>query len=124
HGLAWLSVGALLTNVAAVALWVRDYFVLRPRLEPRGRIYGSADSAVGVLLGLFVGFLGLYGLFAPAGSRGLNGGIFPEVLSAFSLRSFGAFYFSVSLALVPLFFVRGIDNTMSHLFASWGLLGS
>lgn len=119
HWLAWLYVAALATNIAAVALWARDYLAARPEFKPIGRIYGAADLAIGVGAGLFVAFLGLYGLFA---ARGHGGGIFPEVLSAFSVRSFGAFYLSVSLGLVPLFFVRGTDNTMSHLFASWGLL--
>ena len=119
HWLAWLYIAALTTNIAAVALWGRDYFVLGPEIKPVGRIYGPADFALGAGAGLFVAFLGLYGLFA---ARGHGGGIFPEVLSPFSVRSFGAFYLSVSLGLVPLLFVRGVDNTMSHLFASWGLL--
>jgi hypothetical protein len=71
---------------------------------------------------LLVGFLGLYGLTAVPGMRGLNAGIFPELLTPFSLRAFGAFYLALALAVVPLLWVRGRDNLLTHGFAAYGLI--
>ena len=122
HWLGWLYLAALLINLAAVAAWARDYVVLRPACPPIGRRIKPFDVAISLPLVLFVCFLGFYGLFAPPGSPGTNGGIFPEVLSPFSLRSFGAFYLSVGVSLLLVYFLRGVDNAMSHLFASWPLL--
>jgi hypothetical protein len=71
---------------------------------------------------LLVGFLGLYGLLAPQGARGLSGGIFPETISMFSLRAFGAFYLSIALAPLLLLATRDFDMTLSHMALSWGAL--
>jgi hypothetical protein len=122
HWLGWLYVVTLAVNVVAVAVWLRDIVVLRPKIEALGRSSGPGELAVGVLFILFVGFLGLYGLFAPPGGRGLNGGIFPEILSPFSLRSFGAFYLAIALTPITLFVFRGVDTVLTHMFLSWPLI--
>jgi hypothetical protein len=120
--LGWLYLAALAINIVVAIAWAKDYFVLRPTCTPSGRMFRPVDMAIGLPLQLYVVFLGCYGLFAPPGSPGINGGVFPEVLSPFSLRAFGAFYLSVAVGLVPVLVARGIDNTMSHLFASWPLI--
>ena len=71
---------------------------------------------------LFVGFLAAYGMLVPQGGVGTNGGIFPEVLSPFTLRSFGAFYLSLALAVIPFLFVRSLSPLLHHSFASYGLI--
>ena len=122
HWLGWLYVGTLAVNVVAAAVWLLDYLVSRPPLAGLGRPYRRLDAALTVAFILLVGFLGLYGLLALAGSRGLGGGIFPEMLSAFSLRGFGAFYLALALSPLVLLVARGLDNALSHMFLSWGLL--
>lgn len=71
---------------------------------------------------VFVGFLGLYGLTAQIGDIGTNGGIFPEVMSLFTLRSFGVFYFSLALGVVPYFWDRSLDAILHHSFAAYPLV--
>jgi hypothetical protein len=75
-----------------------------------------------VIFILIVGFLGLYGLLAVPGMRGLNRSIFPELLSPFSLRAFGSFYLVLALTVIPLLIVRGLGNLLNHAFAMYALI--
>ena len=71
---------------------------------------------------IFVGSLGLYGLTAQIGDIGTNAGIFPEVMSLFTLRSFGVFYLSLALGVVPYFWDRSLNAILHHSFAAFGLI--
>ncbi len=120
--LTWLYCAVLAgTCLFAVAALV-EALRRRPVLVAVGPPLGA--TAVGLAIGfiLLVGFLGYYGLTAVQGMRGLNAGIFPEVLSPFNLRAFGAFYLALALAVVPLLFARGIGNLVSHGHAMYALL--
>ena len=118
--LAWLYVATLSVAVLAAAVWAIDVARLRPRL-PRQPVR-VLDAALGILFVLFVGFLGLYGLLAPQGSRGLGGGIFPEVLTPFTLRAFGGLYLSIALAPLLLLVVNDRRMALNHMVLSWGLI--
>lgn len=122
HWLAWLYLATLAINLLQAVVWIGEALLKRPAFEQIGRRTTSVDIAIDVVFFLLVGFLGLYGLFAPAGSRGLHGGIFPEVLTMFSLRAFGALYLSVALAVVTLLVVRGRQTALTHMVLSWGLI--
>ena len=122
HWLGWLYVVTLAVNLIQAAVCLKDYLSTRPRIETIGRRSGKADIAVDLVFIALVGFLGLYGLLALPGSRGLHGGIFPEILSPFSLRAFGAFYLAVALGPVALLFVRGVESALTHMLLSWGLI--
>jgi len=122
HWLGWLYLAALLINLVAAAAWIKDYLVLKPACPPSGRLVKPVDMAISMPFLAFVYFLSLYGLFAPPGSPGTNGGVFPEVLSPFSLRAFGAFYLSVAIGITQTYLLRGVDNAMSYLFASFALI--
>jgi hypothetical protein len=91
-------------------------------LTPLGARVDTLGLFWAVLFILVVGFLGLYGLFAIPGMRGLNRGIFPELLSPFSLRAFGSFYLALALAVIPLAMMRGLGNLLSHAFAMYALI--
>jgi hypothetical protein len=82
----------------------------------------SFQYTVLILFILFVGFLGLFGCTAQIGAPGTNGGIFPEVMSLFTLRSFGVFYLSIALAVVPFLRDRSIPTILHHSIASYGLI--
>ena len=69
-----------------------------------------------------MGFLGLYGLTAQIGDVGTNGGIFPEVMSLFTLRSFGVFYFSLALSIVPYFWYNSRNAILHHSAAAFALI--
>ena len=122
HWLAWLYLAALALNLVQAIVWVIDALRTRPAIETLGGRTSSRDIAVDVAFILLVAFLGLYGLLAPQGARGLHGGIFPEILTPFSLRAFGAFYLSVALGPLTLLVVRGVDSALTHMYLSWGLI--
>ncbi|MDP3897918.1 MAG: hypothetical protein Q8Q62_14700 [Mesorhizobium sp.] len=123
--LAWLYLATLGFNVVAAVLWVpewRNWLSGAGQGDPGRARLGTTGRVLGVVFVLFVGFLGLYGLFAPAGSRGLSGGIFPQVISMFTLRAFGALYLSVALAPILLILTRDFETVLGHIVLSWGLI--
>ena len=122
HPIAWLYLGTLIVNAIAALIgsieWLRD----RPALEWFGSQINKGQYAATVGFILFVGFLGLYGLTASMGAPGTNGGIFPEVMSPFTLRSFGMFYLTLALAVIPFLWNRNLNTILHHSIASYGLI--
>jgi hypothetical protein len=122
HWIGWLYLATLVLAAVAAVSWITDILRARPRFEVEGPIYGAFTFAFGLSFVLIVGFIGLYGLTAGPSARGLNAGIFPEIITPFTLRAFGAFYLSLALSAVLLLFVRGTYNGLQHALAGWGLL--
>lgn len=122
HWLAWLYLAALAINLVQAIMWIAEAVAKRPAIETLGPTATRTDDVVTAIFVILVAFLGLYGLLAPAGSRGLHGGIFPEVLTMFSLRAFGSLYLAVALGSATLLFVRGRDTALTHMLLSWGLI--
>jgi hypothetical protein len=122
HWLAWLYLAALAVTLVQSAAWIAQMVRERPSFEQQGRRTTTTFLGVNAFFVLLVAFLGLYGLLAPQGARGLGGGIFPEVLTPFSLRAFGAFYLAVAMGPLTLFFLRGAETALTHMYASWGLI--
>ena len=122
HPIAWLYLLTLLANI--LASWTTLLFWLRtrPRLEADSARTNSNQYLALILFIVFVGFLGLYGSFAALGAPGTNGGIFPEVMSLFTLRSFGVFYLSIALSVVPFLWDRSLKAILTHSIASYGLI--
>ena len=114
--LAWLYCATLAVTVVFALMAVLEA-MRRPVLVRVGAPLGTAAITATAIFILLVGFLGIYGLTATPGMRGLNASIFPEVLSPFSLRAFGAFYLALAFAAIPLLLVRGMGNLVSHGFA-------
>jgi hypothetical protein len=122
HPIAWLYLLALLTNGVATAAGIADWFRLRPAWTTNGRVITPLVRLLIALFVVFVGFLGLYGLLAREGWPGTNGGIFPELMSLFTLRSFGAFYLSLALATSTLWIARRFESFLAFIFAEMGLV--
>jgi len=122
HPIAWLYLAALLVNVATAFLGIADWYRLRPARETFGPQLGRFHNVAVVLFILFVGFLGFYGMTAQSGAVGTNGGIFPEVMSPFTLRSFGVFYFAIALAVTPYLRDKNLFALLHHSIASYGLI--
>jgi hypothetical protein len=118
--LAWVY----LVTVVATALFAVAALIEAVRRRPAavGTPTGATTFVLALIFILLVGFLGTYGLTAMPGMRGLNAGIFPEVLTPFSLRAFGAFYLALALAVIPLLWLRGRSNVLTHGFAAYGLI--
>ncbi len=122
HPVAWLYVVALLTNASAAYVGAVEVIRHRPRLEPTEVTTTSLQYTLVVLFIIFVAFLGVYGCVAQIGWVGTSGGIFPEVMSLFTLRSFGVFYLCIALGTVPLLNYRSRDTILNHGFLSYGLI--
>lgn len=122
HPIAWVYLAALTTNVVAAVLGFIAWLRARPAPEPFGRPTVRSARIFTAGFVIFVGFLGLYGILAPNGAVGTSGGIFPEVMSDFTLRSFGAFYLALALGATPLLAERNLDTLLHHGFASYGLI--
>ena len=122
HPIAWLYVVTLIVNTITAIVGLIDWLRIRPRLPSSKREFSTGQSAATVAFILFVGFLGLYGSTAKIGAPGTNGGIFPEVMSLFTLRSFGMFYLTLALAVVPYLWNRNVNAILHHSIASYGLI--
>lgn len=122
HPIAWIYVATLTVNVLAALVGLWDWYRIRPGGEPLGEPAGRFSRIATIAFVLFVGGLGVYGMLAQVGATGTSGGIFPEVMSPFTLRSFGAFYLTIALAAVPLLAQARLGPGLHHAFASYGLI--
>jgi len=121
HPIAWIYLLTLAVNILAAILGVVDWLRLRPANPESERMTGFMRFlAIGFVV--FVGFLGLYGLSAKIGDPGTNGEIFPEVMSLFTLRSFGAFYLSLTIGMIPLLFEKSRAPFINYAYAAFGLI--
>ena len=122
HPIAWLYFITLLVN-GVTAIW-GIIELLRTRISSGspGPALNLSQRLVTLVFVLFVGFLGLYGCTAKIGAPGTSGGIFPEIMSLFTLRSFGVFYFCVGLAVVPFLWNHNFNALLHHSLASYGLI--
>lgn len=122
HPLAWLYLITLTVNALAALIGAMDWLRIRPRLATSNPPISPARMTAVVAFILFVGFLGIYGSIARIGAPGTNGGIFPEVMSLFTLRSFGMFYLSLMLGVLPYLWNRNLNAILHHSLASYGLI--
>ena len=124
HPIAWLYFSTLTVNVLTALTGIFELLRNRPQNDSTSvtATTNSFQYTVLILFILFVGFLGLYGCTAQIGAPGTNGGIFPEIMSLFTLRSFGVFYLSIALAVVPFLRDRSIPPILHHSIASYGLI--
>lgn len=122
HPIAWYYFITLIINAIAAVIGTIDWLRLRPTASSSGpRISGSQNIGIIAFI-LFVGFLGIYGLTAQIGAPGTNGGIFPEVMSLFTLRSFGMFYLTLALGVLPFLWIKNLNAILHHSIASYGLI--
>jgi hypothetical protein len=122
HPIAWLYLTTLIVNVLAAIIGVMDYLRIRPANTLNGTMLTSVQKFPATAFVVFVGFLGIYGLIAQIGDVGTHGGIFPEVMSLFTLRSFGVFYLSLALGVIPFFWRIGHKTILHHSYAAYGLI--
>jgi hypothetical protein len=122
HPIAWLYLVTLIVNAAAALVGLSDWLRLKPPAEPAGLHMPTVYRIAAMLYILFVGFLGLYGSTVQLGAPGTNGGIFPEAMSLFTLRSFGVFYLALALSVIPLLWEKDFNTLLNHGFASFGLI--
>lgn len=122
HPIAWLYMITLIVNALTALIGFIDWLRIRPPVEASGPQFSAGQYAATIAFIVFVGFLGIYGLTAPVSAPGTNGGIFPEIMSPFTLRSFGMFYLTLALAVIPYLWNRNLNAILHHSIASYGLI--
>jgi len=122
HPIAWLYLAALMVNALAALMGLSDWWRIHPSHRGTGTPVSPGHRLAVLAFVLFAGFLGVYGMTAPIGAPGTNGGIFPETMSLFTLRSFGVFYFCLAVAAIPLIWDRYLNTLLHHSYASYGLI--
>jgi hypothetical protein len=121
HLVAWVYLASLAVNVLAAILGIVDWMRLRPPLSSERNMTGFVRFwMIGFVV--FVGFLGIYGFTAKIGDIATHGEIFPEVMSLFTLHSFGAFYFSLAVGMVPVLFEKDYTPFLSYAFLAFALI--
>ena len=121
HPIAWFYLATLTVNVIAAVVGIMDCLRL-PLSVPGGKMMSGPMLTIAIGFVLFVGFLGFWGLTAQIGDRATNGEIFPEVMSLFTLRSFGAFYLSLTVGMITLLFARNRPAFLNYAFLAMGLI--
>lgn len=122
HPIAWLYLITLVVNALTAVVGVLDWLRIRPSLGTSGASFTPFQNVSLVAFIIFVGFLGLYGCVAQVGAPGTSGGIFPETMSLFTLRSFGVFYLTLALAVIPYLWNKDLNAILTHSIASYGLI--
>jgi hypothetical protein len=122
HPIAWLYFVTLIVNTIGAVAGFIDWLRIHPKLASSNREFSNGQYAATIAFILFVGFLGLYGSTTQIGAPGTSGGIFPEKMSLFTLRSFGMFYLTLALAVVPYLWNRNLNAILHHSIASYGLI--
>jgi hypothetical protein len=122
HPIAWFYLITIIVNTVTAVVGVIDWLRIRPALSSAGTGFTTGQNIALIAFILFVGFLGLYGCVAQIGAPGTNGGIFPEVMSLFTLRSFGVFYLTLTLAVIPYLWNKNLNAILHHSIASYGLI--
>ncbi|MEW5938725.1 MAG: hypothetical protein AB1750_03615 [Chloroflexota bacterium] len=122
HPIAWLYLATLIVNALAALLGLADWIRIRPTIESNPPFLQPIHHFYAFLFSGFVAILGVYGVSAQIGAPGTNGGIFPEVMSLFTLRSFAVFYLSIALSSAPYIWEKSLNAVLHHAYASLPLI--
>jgi hypothetical protein len=122
HPIAWLYFVTLCVNVVTAIVGILDFFRKRPSRPDSGAPTLTLHRIMALVFVSIVGLLAAYGLFAQVGAVGTNGGIFPEVMSLFTLRSFAVFYLSLTIGAIALISERNRAVLLNHAYASYALV--
>jgi len=119
-GLAWPYIGMLGVGIAASLSLLADRLRSKPQSEePPERV----PIWVRFVISGFVVFVIFLAVVAVSGHWvGLNGGVFPEPLSLFTLRSFGAFYFSLAAPVITLMRTRRLQAATVYVWGGMALI--
>jgi hypothetical protein len=122
HPIAWIYLAAVALNLITALVGIVDWLRIRPETGAFGLPMRTDVRIFTAAFVLFVAFLALYGLLAANGAGGTRGGVFPEMMTVFTLRAFGAFYLSLALAAIPLIWERSLAPALNHGYGSYGLI--
>lgn len=122
HPIAWLYFITICVNSLAGLVGIYDWL----RFKPTRSSFGPQAKAFHYVLisgfVLIVAILAIYGLYAQVGDFGTNGGVFPEIMSLFTLRAFAAFYLSLCVSAVIGLRERNLSTLLNYGFSSYMLV--
>ncbi|HUG33401.1 MAG TPA: hypothetical protein VMJ90_01430 [Anaerolineales bacterium] len=123
HPIALLYILVIGLNAMTAILGIVEWARIRPQLQ-RAKMEITSSLVRIPLYGfvLFLYYAAFYGLLIPQGGFATTGEIFPEPLSAFTLRSFGAFFLSIALGATPFLWNKDRDALLSHGYLSVGAI--
>lgn len=122
HPIAWLYLVTICLNAVAAILGIYEWSQRRPSRETFGP---QARPFHYVLISAFVAIvagLAIYGLYAKIGDVGTNAGVFPEVMSLFTLKAFAVFYLSLCTSAAVLLRERNLLTMLTYGFSSYILV--
>ncbi len=122
HPIAWLYFITLCANVVTAIVGLFDFFRTRPSHQDFGPSTQTLHRVMALGFVIIVGLLAIFGLFAQIGDVGTNGGVFSEVMSLFTLRSFAVFYLSLTICALPLIWERNLSVLLDHAYAAYALV--
>ena len=120
--LAWPYIGMLAMGVFTAIVVLSDWWHQKPTLTDEG---GPVAAWARVVIWSFIFFvfsLSAFAFSAQWTGVGLGGGVFPEPLTLFTLRSFGAFYFSLAFSVCALVRIRRADALTLHVQGGTALI--
>jgi hypothetical protein len=118
-GVAWLylSVVGLIALTAVVGLV--DVVRLRPERDLPGHPFPAYLRALSWAFVAFVGFLFATAMLRPAAAVG--SGVFPEDMSAFTVRTFGVYFLALVLGVLAVLRRRTDDAVLAHIAGGLGI---
>ena len=122
HPIAWLYLVTIGLNALAALLGIYEWLRIRPARQTFGP---QAKRFHYFLISVFVAIvagLAFYGLYVQIGDVGTNGGVFPEVMSLFTLRAFAVFYLSLCTSAAIMLRERNLNTMLTYGFSSYVLV--
>lgn len=117
--LAWPYIGTLILGVVSALLGLADLARLRPSQGEASLV----PAWVRLLVLVFVLFVVFLASVAAVRSEGApEQSVFPEPLSAFTVRAFGAFYLSLAIGALPLIWARSMRPVLTYLWGGLALI--
>ena len=118
--LTWPYLVTIVATVLAGVVGAIDVIRLRPTTVVAGQpIRPWIRAATGLFVAL-VAFLSIVAMTAP--DVALDGRIFPEPLSFFTLRAFGAFYLALAIGAIPTVLAKNLTPVTTFMASAMGLV--
>jgi hypothetical protein len=121
EALSWPYFVALGVGILTAMVGVVDLLRLRPSAaDADGLAMRGWVRTLVILFEVFVGGLVLVAAFRPA--TGAHRRVFPEPLTPFTVRAFGAFYLALVIGAGPILWARTLTSFLVYLSAGLGLV--
>ena len=118
--LTWPYLVTLGVTVLASVVGAIDLVRLRPTTAVSGAPTPPWLRGAAVLFVVLVGLLGCVAVVAP--DSALNGRVFPEPLSLFTVRAFGVFYLALAFGALPTILARNLTPVTNYIASAMGLV--